>query len=177
MQNNNIFNFIRIPDWISLGNGICGGISILLSIKNYNALFPAGLILAGGILDFFDGRIARKHGLASDFGKNLDSLCDIVTFIVAPVVFALIYIDGLAIWEMAILIFYIAAGLLRLARFNVTGTLSGGKYFEGMPVPFSIVLIFLYFPILMFSLPMTLWIVLFLLHGCLMISTVRIRKL
>ncbi|WP_028981037.1 CDP-alcohol phosphatidyltransferase family protein [Sporocytophaga myxococcoides] len=177
MQNNNIFNFIRTPDWISLGNGICGGLAIILSIKNHNALFPAGLIVAGGILDFFDGRVARKYGLASDFGKNLDSLCDIVTFIVAPVVFAFIYLQELSVWEVAILVFYIAAGLLRLARFNVTGTLSNGKYFEGMPVPFSIVLIVSYFPLLLLSLPMILWILLFLIHGCLMISTVKIRKL
>jgi CDP-diacylglycerol--serine O-phosphatidyltransferase len=177
MQNNNILNFIRLPDWISLGNGICGALAIISCIKNYNTLYPAGLIVAGGILDFFDGRVARKYGLSSDFGKNLDSLCDIVTFIVAPVVFSFTYIERLSAWETVILVFYIAAGLLRLARFNVTGTLSGGKYFEGMPVPFSIVLIILYFPMLMLSIPMTLWIVLFLIHGCLMISTVKIRKL
>ncbi|MCR6640214.1 MAG: CDP-alcohol phosphatidyltransferase family protein [Sporocytophaga sp.] len=177
MQNNNILNFIRKPDWISLGNGICGALAIILSIKNYNPLFPAGFVVAGGILDFFDGRVARKYNLASDFGKNLDSLCDIVTFIVAPVVFAFTYIENLSVWETAVLVFYIAVGLLRLARFNVTGTLSNGKYFEGMPVPFSIGLIVAYFPILHLSLPMVSWIFLFLIHGGLMISTVKIRKL
>lgn len=173
---NSIHKLVKPSDIISAGNGLSGIVSIFMSIQQH-PVAAAALILVSGVLDFFDGRVARKYGYASEFGKQLDSLCDLVSFIVAPVVFAFTCLAPLPAWQAGILVVYVAAGLLRLARFNVTGTVAGGRYFEGMPVPFSIAIIGLYFVFRALQLPMLLWLLLYLIHAGLMVSTLKIRKL
>ena len=173
---NSITNFIRIPDIISLGNGIAGLISIIFSSSNRPDLAFLFIAIAG-VLDFFDGRIARRMGITSEFGKQLDSLCDICSFIVAPAVF-LFHIESIPVYiRIVTMIAYLLAGLLRLARFNITGTTDNGKYFEGMPVPFSIVVVGAFFLFQISGLPLLIWLGLYLAHALLMVSTVRIRKL
>jgi len=171
-----MLNYVRIPDVISLGNGVMGLLAIISSF-NAKPELAAIAILIAGIFDFFDGRIARRLSLASPFGVQLDSLCDICSFIVAPCMF-LYTVSELNIYlRVAAIIVYLIAGLLRLARFNITGTTGNGKYFEGMPVPFSILLVCLFFLFKYLNIPLEIWAALFFVHAFLMVSTLKIRKL
>lgn len=174
-KENDIRNFVNIPDYISIGNLLSGVLSIFMALEGYY-LIAAGLILLGAIFDLFDGRVARKLNMASEFGVQLDSLCDVVSFVVAPAVFAYAIV-GQEWYVKLILALYVVAGVLRLARYNVTGTTDGGKYFEGVPVPVSLVLPFLYFVFEHYHINLSIWLLLYCIHGILMVSVVKIKKL
>jgi CDP-diacylglycerol--serine O-phosphatidyltransferase len=94
------------------------------------------LIVAAIVLDMFDGRIARLTGTTSEFGGELDSLADSISFGVAPALLA--YTWGLSLlpragWLAAFL--FVMCGVLRLARFNVQRHAVDTRYFVGMPIP------------------------------------------
>ena len=134
-----------LPNILTLG-GVCLGISsIKFSIEgNYN--LAVIFILLAAILDALDGRIARLIKGTSEFGKELDSLTDFVSFGIAPV-FILYF------WELnnygklgwAITLIYSVCCVLRLARFNLTKIddqqLWKSNYFEGVPSPAGGILI------------------------------------
>jgi CDP-diacylglycerol--serine O-phosphatidyltransferase len=140
-----------IADLFTLANASCGTISIFLCL-NYiaegrNAYFwiAFALLYLALFCDVFDGWWARRSRRQSVLGADLDSLSDIVSFGVAPAVlgFTLGLRGG---WDMAILAFFVVCGISRLARFNVTAEAladaSGKvKYFEGTPIPTSIVIV------------------------------------
>ncbi len=174
-KENDIRNFVNIPDYISIGNALSGVLAIFMALSGYY-LVSACLILLGAIFDLFDGRVARKLNMASEFGVQLDSLCDVVSFVVAPAVFAFAVLEP--VWYVNVLLaFYVVAGVLRLARYNVTGTTDGGKYFEGVPVPVSLVLPFLYFVFNYYHINLSIWLLLYCIHGILMVSVIKIKKL
>ena len=94
----------------------------------------------------FDGRIARWRQTQSALGRELDSLADVISFGVAPA--ALAFAAGLdGGWDCVLLVYFVCCGVSRLARYNVTAeSLSGDesgkvKYFEGTPIPTSVVLV------------------------------------
>ncbi|MDC1092652.1 CDP-diacylglycerol--serine O-phosphatidyltransferase [Pelagibacteraceae bacterium] len=128
-----------LPNILTLG-GVCLGISsIKFSIEgNYN--LAVTLILFAAILDALDGRIARLIKGTSEFGKELDSLTDFVSFGIAPV-FLLYFWDlnkyGKIGW--AITLIYSVCCVLRLARFNLTKIDETqewkNNFFEGIPSP------------------------------------------
>jgi len=148
------FSLLRtfaLADLLTLGNASCGMGSILLAMEhiatgNRAAMgWAMGLLPLALILDILDGQVARWRRKSSPLGADLDSLADIVSFGVAPaaVAFALGmrgFVDGL------VLLYFVACGISRLARFNVTAAdLSGGTgkvaYYEGTPIPTSVLLI------------------------------------
>src|SRR5260221_3471138 len=94
--------------------------------------------LTGGVivLDLLDGRIARLTGTTSEFGAQLDSLSDSISFGVAPSLlafrWALVMVPRVG-WLAAFL--FLVCGGLRLARFNVQRPLVDGRYFVGRPIP------------------------------------------
>jgi CDP-diacylglycerol--serine O-phosphatidyltransferase len=104
------------------------------------ALIPVALVM-----DVLDGRIARRRGAASPLGQELDSLADIVSFGVAPA--AMAFAAGMrGAWDAVFLVYFVACGISRLARYNVTASaLSAptGKvtHFEGLPIPSSLLLV------------------------------------
>jgi len=111
-------------------NLIAGFIAIVLNDPHYSPL----IILAGAFLDLFDGAVARKIGVSSDFGAELDSLADLVTFGVAP---AFLYyhhiLDGTGVLGMVTTAILVLCAALRLAKFNID---TGQKYgFKGLPTP------------------------------------------
>lgn len=138
-------------DFFTLGNAACGTISIFLCLnfiaEGMNRYFWLAFVLLFAALafDVMDGYWARRTKRQSVLGADLDSLADIVSFGVAPA--ALGFTLGLrGGWDMAILTFFVVCGISRLARFNVTAVeLSEGgdkvKYFEGTPIPTSIVIV------------------------------------
>ncbi len=148
------FSMIRefhLSDWFTLANAVCGT-GALFSIMTYLELrevrhvyFACSLVLAALIFDFFDGRIARWRQKTSILGRELDSLADVISFGVAPAIIG--YGCGMqGLYDRIVLAFFVACGVSRLARYNVTAeTLSQGtdkvKYFEGTPIPTSILLV------------------------------------
>ena len=139
------------PNVITICNFVCGVLSIY-SVLFLNIYASIAFICIGALFDLMDGFIARKCDAVSEFGKELDSLSDIVTFCVAPsiLVYTIALSDLGTIGLLAALVFSVC-GLIRLARFNATqSTLST---FIGMPVPLAalclLVLAFLLHPILL----------------------------
>jgi len=124
------------PSVLTLANLAAGLMSILFAAEG-RMTSAAWCIIAGIIMDMLDGRVARWAGATSQFGVELDSLCDLVTFGVAPAV--LMY--QVAMYPLGrpgymIVIFFAMTAALRLARFNLraqTGETS--THFSGLPVP------------------------------------------
>lgn len=93
-------------------------------------------LLIAAVFDTFDGLVARSLGATSEFGKEYDSLADVVTFGTAPAV--LVYAWGLHTFEKlggGIAFLFLAAVSLRLARFNVQTGKTDYRYFAGLPSP------------------------------------------
>jgi CDP-diacylglycerol---serine O-phosphatidyltransferase len=125
-----------IPSLITIIGLFCGFLALISAMKG-NFTYSIKCIALSFILDGLDGRVARKLNATSDFGKEIDSLSDVVAFGVAPAV--LLYNWGLSrvADEFGILIsfLFVACGALRLARFNIMQADSGKKHFEGLPIP------------------------------------------
>ncbi len=150
------FSLIRnfhLADFFTLGNGCCGTAAIFLAMEHVREaragkVYGAGLlIVAALVLDVMDGRIARWRHAASPLGRELDSLADVISFGVAPACLA--YAVGMTgLWDAVALLYFVACGISRLARYNITAdTLAGAggkvRYFEGTPIPTSLVLVLL----------------------------------
>ena len=200
------FSMIRefqLADWFTLANAICGA-GALFSVMTYLELrdvrhvyFACVLVFAALIFDILDGRIARWRQQTSTLGQELDSLADVISFGVAPAMIA--YGLGMqGLYDRIVLVYFITCGVSRLARYNVTAeALSEGtgkvKYFEGTPIPSSLLLVALlalcfYFGRTGEQLPLGRidiaglglhpFALLFFANGCTMISkTLRIPKL
>ncbi|KAF9453210.1 CDP-diacylglycerol--serine O-phosphatidyltransferase [Macrolepiota fuliginosa MF-IS2] len=142
----------RLADLVTIMNGVCGSFSIFSSARYlltndidylWTALtFP----LAGLMFDFLDGKVARWRKSSSMLGQELDSLADLISFGVAPALLA--FVVGLRTYlDTVVLTGFICCGLARLARFNATvalvpkNTAGKSKYFEGLPIPSSLVLV------------------------------------
>jgi CDP-diacylglycerol--serine O-phosphatidyltransferase len=127
-----ISGIIKVADFFTIANLLSGVLSIFFAI-NGNLFVAALLLVIAVFFDWVDGKIARLNKqteLQKQFGKELDSLADIVSFGVAPAVcgFAL----GLQQWwQIIILLFFVGAGMLRLARFNVT---QNEGFYEGVAI-------------------------------------------
>ncbi len=144
-----------LPNLMTAGNLFCGFTATLkilegALLQSTNADAAADrfheaiwFILGAFVFDFLDGRLARLGGHESSFGREFDSLADVVSFGVAPAL--LVYRIVLqefrtACWIIALI--YLACGALRLARFNTASanheresTTNGGKNFTGFPIP------------------------------------------
>ncbi len=123
-----------IPNALTALNLVLGVFAIISAY--HTQFFQAGaFIVAALVADGLDGRVARFFGVSSDFGKELDSLCDLVSFGVAPAFLAYVLVlQELGLVGMAISALFATCGALRLARFNVNvGTVKG--YFMGLPIP------------------------------------------
>jgi CDP-diacylglycerol--serine O-phosphatidyltransferase len=148
------FSMIRgfhLADLFTLANAACGVAGVFLAMA-YVASPSRGTFYAAAamapaafLFDVFDGRIARWRQTNSAMGRELDSLADVISFGVAPA--ALAFAAGIrGGWDWIVLIYFVCCGVSRLARYNVTAEqlAEGGsgkvKYFEGTPIPTSVVL-------------------------------------
>ena len=123
-----------LPSLFTLGNLFMGFWSIIRSIGGEYA-GAAQLIGLAAVFDMLDGRIARLTGTASEFGGELDSLADVISFGVAPALLAYQWSFGSIPrigWLTAF--FFLVCGALRLARFNVQSH-TDARYFVGLPIP------------------------------------------
>ncbi|MDA7028066.1 CDP-diacylglycerol--serine O-phosphatidyltransferase [Bacillus sp. CLL-7-23] len=162
-----------IPSLITIGNLTSGLASILLACKGYLSLAII-LVLIGAIFDSLDGMFARKLNVVSTFGKELDSLADIVTFGVAPtlITYSTIFQEAPLLGIPSTMLFPIC-GALRLARFNIQ---SEQEYFTGLPITAAgVILVILNFLSDVISKKMFIFITLFLSY--LMISKLKVISL
>lgn len=141
-----------LPNLMTAGNLIFGFLAVLkifegtLQYQSGNAQFAhtyvisLQCILGACLCDLLDGRLARFGGSESPFGREFDSLADIVSFGVAPalLVFKIVLVDIPNRIGWLIAVFYLLCGALRLARFNVAATYNlgtGSRNFSGFPIP------------------------------------------
>jgi len=125
-----------LPSLITVAGLFAGYVSITLSIKGEYDQAVKYIALAF-LFDGLDGRVARKLNAASPFGREFDSLCDLVAFGVAPAILVWEWIFRTHFNELGVFIsfLFVAAGATRLARFNIRTTAEPKSYFEGLPVP------------------------------------------
>lgn len=193
---------LRLADWFTLANAGCGmaalfsAITYLETSEVHYVYRSCGLIVAALVFDALDGRIARWRKSHSLLGRELDSLADVISFGVAPAMLA--FVCGMhGVLDKIVLGYFVACGVSRLARFNVTAAeLSEGsdkvRYFEGTPIPSSVLLVgLLAIAAATGHVRENLWlgdvslerfvlhplVLLFAISGTLMISRVRIPKL
>lgn len=123
-----------IPNMITSLNLVLGVFSILCTF-NAELTTAALFVVAAMLADGMDGRVARYFKVSSEFGKELDSLCDLVSFGVAPAMLAYAFLlKDFGSFGYVVAAFFATCGALRLARFNVnTGVVKG--YFMGLPIP------------------------------------------
>ena len=161
-------------DVITLINAASGMASIFCSIRG-EFIVAAGFMVMSFILDYFDGRFARLSNNQNGFGKELDSLSDVLSFSVAPAVFG--FSLGInTITGIAILIVFVCSGILRLARFNISNI----KHFEGMPITVNGVLFPMFYFILLNTqeiINLNYFIIIYLISAALMVSTIKINKI
>lgn len=125
------------PGVFTMGNVVCGFLSILSAFEGHVTAACWFVILAG-CLDVLDGRAARLAGATSQFGVELDSLADFLSFGVAPAVLVhSIKLNSLGKWGWIISVVYIMAASYRLARYNILADSEEKKDFMGMPVPIA----------------------------------------
>lgn len=191
-----------LADLLTLGNGFCGSGSVLAAM-NYLVTGASRWLITAMVLlpialvfDFADGRVARWRRRASVLGADLDSLADVISFGMAPA--AIGFAVGLrGALDVAVLLFFVACGISRLARFNATADAladESGKvsYFEGTPIPTSVALVAV-LAVLFYQgrVDASLWlgswqigdsvlhplVLMYALSGSAMISTIRVPKL
>ncbi len=171
--------FLAVPDIISLLNLVFGFLAILMVMDNHLA-YAALCILVAIVFDSVDGWVSRKLNRDDPFGfgKNIDSLADIVSFGVAPSV--LLYYLGLQISDWAaylvaiVAVFALVCGILRLARYNVIADKINYHGFIGFPIPGTAIILASYYLSGLFNTVVASILMLF--AGYLMISTIRYPK-
>jgi len=141
------FNLANIVTFLNITCGI-----LAIYFLTHQEFFGAALYAwCAGAFDILDGKIARKYQLSTEFGVQLDSFADFLSFVIVPVMF--IYfgvIDGKEIhflntsYVAFAFIYYVISGLRRLVQFNIdndAGEVS--KYFTGVPTPMGAILLWL----------------------------------
>ncbi len=112
-------NFIFLPNLITLFNLFSGFLSLLMAARG-KIVVAGGMIILSLVWDSLDGNIARMFKNPSDLGRELDSLADIVSFVVAPAfLMAHFLLEHISPWMLLLLFLYLSAGTYRLARFNL----------------------------------------------------------
>ena len=140
IEDTNIRKFIAISDIISLLNMSCGFLSVLSSM-NRNFELAALLMIFAIMFDSVDGWVARKTNRQDTlgFGKNIDSLSDVISFGLAPAIFVYSTINTTSTFIQPIVLlislFIVICGVLRLTRYNVIADLIETKDFIGFPIP------------------------------------------
>lgn len=126
-----------LPNLVTTGNIFCGFFAITMAMKG-DFLKAAYAIVVASIFDLMDGRLARLTRSTSKFGAEYDSLCDLVSFGVAPALTLYLWAlqpFGRLGWLACCL--YATCGALRLARFNVQAGVIEKAYFQGLPIPMA----------------------------------------
>ncbi len=146
-QKNNHFNLANIATFFNIA---CGMFAIYF-LTHHDFFLAAIFAWGAGIFDIVDGKIARKYNLSTEFGIQLDSYADFLSFVIVPpmyIYFAVI--DGkdfsfiMNLFVAVVFIYYIISGLRRLIQFNINAQEGEvAKYFVGVPTPLGAILLWL----------------------------------
>jgi CDP-diacylglycerol--serine O-phosphatidyltransferase len=181
-----------LPGIFTVANLLCGYYAVLATLEGApsdldNAARAIGVAI---LFDSFDGRVARAMGTNSEFGKQFDSLADVVSFGIAPAFLAYVWgVRSMAATEAPQVLhltqlgwligfFFVVCCAWRLARFNIQGMAPGGsRFFVGMPTPaaagmIAAVIHFVVYPIQDVKVSL-LWLLMVLALGILMSSSLR----
>lgn len=164
-----------VPNIFTLGNLACGILSLMMTFEGEyrNACL---FILLAGLMDRYDGRVARYLKVSSELGKELDSLADLVSFGVAPsiLVFNIFNFSELGLIGYLLVLLFPLSGAYRLARYNIT---SFDGIFTGVPITAAGMFMALYSLLTMNrTTNPVLTIVLVIMFSYLMVSKVRFKK-
>lgn len=131
--------------WLTLCGGVVSTAAVFLFIEAMSGRghqhwvgLGAACMFSGLLCDAYDGVLARRFHWESDLGRQLDSLCDTITLLIAPAV-ALRVLGARGLWPSLAMMAMVGAGVLRLARFTITGNLETerGLAYVGMPCFYS----------------------------------------
>ncbi len=144
-------NHFNAANIITFANVACGTLALYF-VTQHN--FTVAIIIAwiAGALDIADGKVARKYNLSTEFGIQLDSFADFLSFVIMPAFLLFYSLESSNIFIGAIFIYYIISGLRRLVAFNLkveTGEVA--KYFEGVPTPLGAILLWILYLLHSFS--------------------------
>lgn len=158
---------------VTLLNIIFGSLSLIYTL-NHDYKIAAILILVAVVMDGLDGKVARKLDAESEMGKELDSLCDLVSFGVAPAIllYSQVLHQHFILLSMLVTLLFIVCGALRLARFNV---LNISEYFVGIPITISGMLLAAVSLLAIYINPVIIIIIVFVL-ALLMVSNIKVPK-
>jgi len=126
-----------VPTALTLGNVFLGYFAIVKAFQ-HDHVTAAWLIVVSAVSDKLDGLVARATGTTSEFGRELDSLADLISFGVAPALMSWhwgLQPLGRLGWGLAFL--FLTCGALRLARFNVMPASADRRWFVGLPIPMA----------------------------------------
>lgn len=133
------FSTAWLPNSVTYLNLFSGFLAILMIIQN-QLTHAAWLVLFAMVCDSLDGNIARALKNSNDFGRELDSLADMVSFVVVPpLLVCKSWPTEFSQWALLVAFTYLACGSYRLARFNVRPPVK--SFFEGLPTPAAAVLL------------------------------------
>lgn len=135
---------------ITMGN-ITFGLTAVYFITQQNFFLAVILAWMGGAFDIFDGKIARKYKLSNEFGVQLDSFADFLTFVLMPtfLIFEAVFTGSSVLMKVLAgvgSIYYVISGLRRLIQFNIAADPGEAeKFFTGVPTPLGAILLWLVF--------------------------------
>lgn len=135
------YNLANLFTFVNIASGL-----LAMYFISHNS-FTTAIILAwvAGAFDIFDGKIARKYNLSTEFGIQIDSFADFISFVLVPTFLihqAIFYSSNISLILVAIIqIYYVIAALRRLINFNINANTGGvEKYFTGVPTPLGAIL-------------------------------------
>ena len=166
-----------LPNLLTLGNLFCGFAAITFVVRGLD-FYPTAvrILFLAGVLDIFDGVVAQVLNASSDFGRELDSLADVVSFGVAPALLVYEHSLHLAGWPGILVAgLFVCCSGSRLARYNVT-TGPNGRYLTGMPTPPTALLVSAT-ALRLGTINVGLSIILVVLTSLLMVSTLRFPRI
>jgi CDP-diacylglycerol--serine O-phosphatidyltransferase len=140
----------NMANLITMGN-ITFGLTAVYFITQQNFFIAVVLAWMGGAFDIFDGKIARKYKLSNEFGVQLDSFADFLTFVLMPtfLIFEAVFTDSSVLMKVLAgmgSIYYVISGLRRLIQFNIAADPGEAeKFFTGVPTPLGAILLWLVF--------------------------------
>lgn len=127
----------QLANFLTVLSLLCGFVSVIFSLEGHFT-FACWAIVLSVIFDGLDGQIARWNNQSTDFGKELDSLVDVVAFGIAPSILGYIFVyRHFHLWATVALFIYLFASVLRLAKYNITPKEKLGNYFFGLPTTAS----------------------------------------
>jgi CDP-diacylglycerol--serine O-phosphatidyltransferase len=168
----NIIRYLKLADCFTMANLFSGVLAIDFAVKGQLNL-SAALLFLSVVFDVLDGKIAGLMQQKNGFGKQIDSMSDLVSFGVAPVL-VFFTLDSPGLLTIGAGLFFIACGMLRLARYNISENIG----FEGVPITVNGVIFSLLLALLTpFPDSLKFWPFVFLLQGFLMISSLKVQRI